>query len=213
MCTTHSLTWYTPSTVNSWHKIITGAFVLEEPVLLTRVKIVQGNSIKNLVFAMWMPFWQKLKDHQVIFTFSLMRNIQFFAHKICLWITFCVYTVFSWYNYTFTCTCHYRLDFLRWNATFQWTTWILWHNPTPIKKIHMELNATLVNFPHLYQSNLLLSTLDFTPLGVNFLVKKNLHFITYSACMQQSPLRQQPFYLFEEQRQQNIFGFKLLKLI
>ena len=127
---------------------------------------------KILFFAMWMPFWQRLKDHQVIFTFSLMRNIQFFAHKICLWITFCVYTVFSWYNYTFNRTCHNRLDFLRWNATFQWTTWILWHNPTPIKKIHIELNATLVNFPHFYQSNLLLSTLDFTPLGVNFLVKK-----------------------------------------
>ena len=70
----------------------------------------------------------------------------------------------------------------------------------------MGLDATLVNFSHFYQWNLLLSTLDLTPLGVNFLGKKNLHFITYSACMQQSPLRQQPFYFFEEQRQQNFFG-------
>ena len=79
---------------------------LKELVLLTRVKIVQGNSIKNLVFAMWMPFWQRLKDHQVIFTFSstVMWNIQFFDHKISLWVTFCVYTVFSLYNYTFTGT-------------------------------------------------------------------------------------------------------------
>ena len=182
MCTTHSLTWYTPSAVNSWHKIITGAFVLEEPVLLTRVKIVQGNSIKNLVFAMWMPFWQRLKDHQVIFTFSLMRNIQFFAHKICLWITFCVYTVFSWYNYTFTCTCHYRLDFLRWNATFQWTTWILWHNPTPIKKNSHGTKCYFSQFSTLVPIKSAFVHLGPHPIGCQFSCKKKPPFY-YIFCM------------------------------
>lgn len=181
---------------------------LKELVLLTRVKIVQGNSIKNLVFAMWMPFWQRLKDHHVIFTFSstVMWNIQFFAHKISLWVTFCVYTVFSLYIYTFTGTCHYRLDFLRWTATFQWTTWILWNNRTPMKKISHGTKCYFSQFFTLLPMKSAFVYLGLHPIGCQFSWKKNLHFITYSACMQQSPLRQQPFYLFEEQRQQNIFG-------
>ena len=97
------------------------------------------------------------------------------------------------------------------------------------KKFHMELNATSVNFPYLeifYQSNSLLSALDFTPLGVNFLVKKTsilLHILHARSKVHLGKNRMRSphsrfwntlkyfslflihFYLLEEQRQQNIF--------
>ena len=143
----------------------------------------------KIVFATCMPFWQRLKDLQVIFIFSstAMWNIHFFAHKLSPWITFCIYTEFSWYNYTFTGTCHNRLDFLRWNATFQRTTWILWHNPTPLKKISHGTKCYFSQFFTL--RNFLPIKFAFVYLGLHpfecqFSCKKNLHFITYSACTQ-----------------------------
>ena len=98
--------------------------VLEGLVLLTQRKIVRTNLINNIVLHCECPFGKgyKITNIYLISSFTAKLNIHFFAFDSSPWIIFCFYTVFSWNSYLFTC--HYGLDFLRWNAIFQWTAFL-----------------------------------------------------------------------------------------